>query len=277
MSEELRIENALYKGSDGRCAFFDLHLPENFNGRLVIFVHGYKGFKDWGAWNLVDFECTYNGFGFAKLNLTYNGGNDIYARDFPDLEAFSRNTYSKEINDIRFFLDHLDSLNLPEHSKHLIGHSRGGGVGLIAASEDSRIASICTWAAISSIEKRMPQGEKLEQWKTDGVRYELNTRTQQEMPILYSFYEDFLQNQSRLNIEIACKKIKIPRLLIHGSADEAVLIEEGHQLSEWLQVPLIEIPNANHTFGAQHPMNGYKLPSDLKTVVDLALRFIRDL
>lgn len=277
MDTELRVENDLYLGSDGRRAFYDLHIPENFNGRLVIFIHGYKGFKDWGAWNLVDFEFTYSGFGFAKFNLTHNGGNEIYARDFPDLDAFSRNTYSKEVNDLRFFLDHLDTLNLPEHSKHLIGHSRGGGIGLIAVSEDPRISSICTWSSISNIAKRMPQGENLELWKTTGVRFELNTRTSQEMPILYSLYEDFLKNTTRLNIELACKKIKIPRLLIHGSNDESVSFEEGLELSEWLDVPIIEIPDCNHTFGSQHPMNSYKLPRELKTVVDLTKRFIGDL
>jgi pimeloyl-ACP methyl ester carboxylesterase len=274
VAAEIRIENELYTGSLGRKAFFDVHIPENFNGKLVVFVHGYKGFKDWGAWNLVDFEFTYAGFGFAKFNLSHNGGNQIYAKDFPDLEAFSKNTYSIEVDDIRFFLNHLETLNLPEYSIHLIGHSRGGGVGLIAASEEARIQSICTWAAICDIEKRMPTGEKLEAWRAAGVRYELNTRTQQEMPIAFSMYEDFQRHKNRLNIQYACEKLSIPRLIIHGTADEAVNISEGHQLSSWLHVPLFEIPEANHTFGAVHPFSAYKLPSDLKLVVKLSIDFI---
>jgi pimeloyl-ACP methyl ester carboxylesterase len=272
--KEIRIENELYVGSNGRKSFFDLHIPENFNGKLVVFVHGYKGFKDWGAWNLVDFEFTYNGYGFAKFNLSHNGGNHIYAKDFPDLDAFSKNTYTKEVDDIRFFLNHLASLNLPDCSIHLIGHSRGGGVGIIAASEDTRIASICTWSAICDIEKRMPTGEKLEAWKANGVRYELNARTLQEMPIAYTIYEDFLQRKERLNIRLACEKLHIPKLVIHGTSDEAVDISEGKQLASWLKVPLFEIPGANHTFGAVHPFNEYKLPSDLKTVVKLSMDFI---
>ena len=277
MTAEIRIENELYSGSKGRKAFYDVHIPENFNGKLVVFVHGYKGFKDWGAWNLVDFEFTHAGFGFAKFNLTHNGGNHIYAKDFPDLEAFSQNTYSKEVDDIRFFLNHLETLNLPEYSIHLIGHSRGGGVGLIAASENMRIQSMCTWAAISDIEKRFPTDEKLELWKSEGVRFELNTRTQQEMPIAYDLYEDFIANKNRLNIQAACEKLKIPRLIIHGAADEAVNVSEGHQLAAWLNVPLFEIPGANHTFGAVHPFNEYKLPSDLKTVVKLTIDFFSSL
>jgi hypothetical protein len=45
-------------------------------------------------------------------------------------------------------------------------------------------------------------------------------------------------------------------------------------LSEWLRVPLFEIPDANHTFGAVHPFTEYKLPTDLKTVVKLTIDFI---
>jgi pimeloyl-ACP methyl ester carboxylesterase len=274
MNLEIRIENELYVGSNNRKALFDIHIPENFNGKLVVFVHGYKGFKDWGAWNLVDFEFTYAGFGFVKFNLSHNGGNHIYAKDFPDLDAFAKNTYTKELDDVRFLLNHLEKLNLPKHSIHLVGHSRGGGIALLAASEMAKFESVTTWAAISDIEKRFPIGEKLQQWKRKGVRYELNTRTQQEMPISFDMYEDFIAHKTRLNIQAACEKINIPRMIIHGSADEAVSIQEGYQLSDWLRVPLFEIPEANHTFGAVHPFPEYKLPADLKTAVKLTMDFI---
>jgi alpha/beta superfamily hydrolase len=66
-------------------------------------------------------------------------------------------------------------------------------------------------------------------------------------------------------------------MVIHGSADESVKIEEGRALAEWLNVPLIEIPGANHTFGGVHPMIEYALPKDLKTVVDLTMGFIGNL
>ena len=272
----VRIENGIYQGSNERNSLYDLMIPENFNGKLVVFIHGYKGFKDWGAWNLVQFEFVTNGFGFAKINLSHNGGTIENPIDFPDLEAFSFNTYSKEVDDIKLFLSHLDSLTLPEHSTHLIGHSRGGGDVIIASSEDERIDSFTTWASIASIEKRMPNGELLEKWKNEGVRYEKNTRTGQLMPINYTLFDDFLLNYKRLNIESACGKIRIPRLLIHGTNDESVDISEGQLLASWLNTPLIEIPNANHTFGSHHPWETFLLPPHLNLVVDLTMRFFSE-
>lgn len=272
----LRIENETYIGSDGRLSLYDLLIPENFNGKLIVFVHGYKGFKDWGAWNLVEFEFVCNGFGFAKLNLSHNGGTDRIAKDFPDLEAFGCNTYSKEVDDIRLFIDHLETLELPEHSLHLIGHSRGGGDVIIVSAEDERVSSFASWAGISTIAERIPSGEALEEWREKGVRYEQNARTGQQMPVYFSLYEDIIQHKERLNIEAACEKIHIPRIIIHGTNDEAVNISEGKKLAEWLNSPLIEIPGSNHTFRSSHPWETFLLPPDLQLVVDLTMRFFKD-
>jgi pimeloyl-ACP methyl ester carboxylesterase len=87
-------------------------------------------------------------------------------------------------------------------------------------------------------------------------------------------YEDFIAHEDRLNIQKACEQLVIPRMVIHGTNDSSVNIEEGRKLSEWLRVPLFEIPNANHTFGGVHPLIDYKLPGDLKAVVDLTLGFV---
>jgi uncharacterized protein len=274
---QVRIENGIYHGSEDRPSAFDLVIPAHFNGKLVVFVHGYKGFKDWGAWNMVQFEFLYHGFGFAKFNLSHNGGTADQPVDFPDLEAFSRNTYSKEIDDIHFFLDHLNGLELPDHTLHLIGHSRGGGDVLIAASEREDVRSVTTWAGISTISGRLPHGEALENWKQNGVRFEKNSRTNQDMPVRFDLVEDVLHNAARLNIEKACRKLSVPRLVLHGECDEAVALSEGRDLANWLHVPLIEIPGANHTFGAVHPWTSFELPEHLEMAVTLTRNFIGDL
>ena len=67
---------------------------------LVIFCHGYKGFKDWGAWDLVAKEFAKNDFFFLKFNFSHNGGTVDDPIDFPDLEAFGNNNFSHELNDI---------------------------------------------------------------------------------------------------------------------------------------------------------------------------------
>ncbi|NBP30017.1 MAG: alpha/beta hydrolase, partial [Flavobacteriia bacterium] len=60
-----RITNGIYKGTDGRESLYDLFQPEDWQGDLILFVHGFMGFKDWGAWNLVATYFEQQGFAFA--------------------------------------------------------------------------------------------------------------------------------------------------------------------------------------------------------------------
>ncbi len=70
-------------------------------GPLIIFCHGYKGFKDWGAWPLLSEALAASGFVVIKFNFSHNGGTHKQPIDFPDLEAFGNNNYTKELEDFR--------------------------------------------------------------------------------------------------------------------------------------------------------------------------------
>jgi pimeloyl-ACP methyl ester carboxylesterase len=93
------------------------------------------------------------------------------------------------------------------------------------------------------------------------------------MPHFYSFYENYIENKDQLNIEAACKKIKVPFLPIHGDMDLAVSISEGIQLSRWADVPLEIIKGAEHTFQTKQPWIEPSLPYDMQLVVDKTIAF----
>ncbi|MBC8757031.1 dienelactone hydrolase family protein [Kordia sp. YSTF-M3] len=249
---------------------------------IVIFCHGYKGFKDWGAWDLVAEAFADAGFFFLKFNFSHNGGTISEPIDFPDLEAFGENNYTQELNDLQFVIDYVtnttfefsDEINT-EHSS-LIGHSRGGGIVTIKATEEAKITNVISWAGVSDYASRFPKGEALEHWKNTGVMYVVNGRTKQEMPHFYQFFEDFKTNETRLDIQKATKNIQIPHLIVHGTTDPAVPVEEANELHAWnpnSKLQLIE--NADHVFGAKHPWNETYLPKDLEAVVNATIDFIK--
>ncbi len=269
----IRIKNATYRGSNDRLALYDLTIPADFNGHLIVFIHGYMGFKDWGAWNNLSNYFTEKGFGFSKFNLTHNGTTIAAPYDFKDLEAFAANTYSKEVADVGFFLDHLSQEFKTLPTIHLLGHSRGGGIALLKGN-DSRITSIITLAAISSIHSRFSDQNILEQWKKEGVRYVTNQRTQQQMPHNYDQYLDYLENQEKLSIELAAKNLQQPVLIIHGTEDVSVSITEGEELSEWTATTLVKIEHTDKVFGAKHPWNENYLPAPLELVGEKISEFI---
>ena len=76
---------------------------------MVIFCHGYKGFKDWGAWNVVAGTFQKKGIHFCKFNFSLNGGTLDNPIDFPDLQSFAKNTYTQEVNDLDRVIDHMYS------------------------------------------------------------------------------------------------------------------------------------------------------------------------
>lgn len=267
------LKNATYIGSSNRMSLIDLKVPQNFKNELIVFIHGYMGFKDWGAWNLMEDYFVAHGFGFCKLNLTHNGGTVENGIDFPDLEAFSMNSYTKEMQDVHFALDWLETQFESLPTIHLMGHSRGGGDVLLAGS-DKRVSRIITLAAISSVTKRFSDESMIESWRKDQIRYTVNQRTKQHMPHDFSQYEDFIEHQEQLNIEKAVKKLQKPILLIHGESDVSVSISEGEELSEWANVALHRIPNADHVFGASHPWESSLLPTPLQYVCELVVEFL---
>ena len=269
----MKIKNGIYKGANDRESLFDLSIPDNYNGHLIVFIHGFMGFKDWGSWHLVQDFFNKHGFAFCKFNLSHNGGTTNQAEDFPDLEAFGKNTYSHEIKDVECLLKEINPYFKEQVSTHLIGHSRGGGTALLAA-EQSKVSSICLWASISSISDRFPDEAALKNWKETGVRFVSNTRTKQKLPQYYSLYEDFYENQDKLNIQNKATSCKIPTAVFHGDADQSVDINEGEALASWLQTNLKVIEGADHVFGAQHPWEHNEIPDLLVELCELSLKFI---
>ena len=91
----MELKNNTYHGADGKESLIDLEIPKAFNGQIIIFIHGFMGFKDWGAWHLVQHFFTKMGYGFCKFNTTHNGGTIKNGIDFPDPKSFGQNTCSK--------------------------------------------------------------------------------------------------------------------------------------------------------------------------------------
>ena len=271
-------------GDNKKVILYDVfHNNNSVRKPLVVFSHGYKGFKDWGAWDLVGKEFAENNLFFVKFNFSHNGGTINNPIDFPDLNAFGNNNYSHELDDLERVLNYFKTSN--PHSKNidlnaisLIGHSRGGGSVLVKASENLLVKSIITWAGVSDFKTRFLKENTpdFKKWEDKGVMYVKNQRTKQSMPHFFQFYEDFKKNEKRLNIRCAVEKLTIPYLIIHGEKDQSILPVEAKNLLSWNSNNKLElIKNGDHTFSAKHPWKSDSLPIELKKVVNSTITFIK--
>ena len=225
----------------------------------VVYLHGFKGFKDWGFVHFVGKKIQEAGFNFLSFNFSHNGvGEDLLT--FSQPEKFVRNTYSLELEEAKEVLDHLADGMFTEGAvvkkAGLLGHSRGGGIALLASSHKV-VSAIATWASVSTF-FRYDQ-ETLKKWKEEGVLEVENSRTGQVFGLKYGLYEDLEKNREKLNILEAVRKLKCPLCLIHGEADLAVSSQDGRDIlesAEWSPVEAHFIEDAGHTFGAKHPFDG---------------------
>ncbi|WP_108867755.1 alpha/beta hydrolase family protein [Aquimarina aquimarini] len=276
-----RNNNIYIEGKHNKPILADVFYLENeLQKPIVIFCHGYKGFKDWGAWDLVANSFANAGFFFVKFNFSHNGGTAKQPIDFPDLEAFANNNYNKELDDLETVIDWVTSSDF-EYNKEiitsnitLIGHSRGGGIVTIKAVEDTRVTKLITWAGVSDYKNRFPKGKAFDEWRENKVMYVENGRTQQRMPHYFQFYTSFIEDEERLTIAKAVTKIKIPYLIVHGTDDPTVDVEEGKKINSWNRdSELFLVEGSDHIFGARHPWQKKNLPKYLDVIVQKSINF----
>jgi len=251
------------------------------NKPIVIFSHGYKGFKDWGAWDIMAREIANAGYCFIKFNFSHNGGTVEQPIDFPDLEAFGNNNYTKELHDLGDVIDWAidtfsENSNANTQEVYLIGHSRGGGISILKSAEDNRITKLITLASVCDFGSRSATVGDVEQWRKDGVKYVINGRTKQKMPHYFQFYEDYQNNKEHLDIEQASKTLSIPHLIIHGDKDTSINSSEAELIHQWSNNSKLSIiKNANHVFNVSHPWNDDNLPMEFETVINKVIKFLK--
>ena len=275
-------KNQILEGKHSKPILVDVFYKETNQPKpILIFCHGYKGFKDWGAWNLMAKLFADSGFFFVKFNFSHNGGTVNQPIDFPDLEAFGNNNYTKELDDLETVIDWVftnhefqNAVNFNQLS--LLGHSRAGGIVTIKSEEDQRVTKVITLAGVCDFGNRSATTGDLKQWKKDGVKYVMNGRTQQEMPHYIQFYEDFIKNEERLTIKRAVENLEISHLIIHGDADTSISVEEAKKQHEWNpKSELAIITNADHVFNTKHPWENDKLSKELQEVVEKSIDFLK--
>ena len=248
---------------------------------VVIFCHGYKGYKDWGAWSIMLNQLAEQENFVVSFNFSHNGGTIEEPIDFPDLEAFGNDNFSKQQDDLQSVIDEVLSPDFKFASQvnaqkvTLIGHSRGGGVVILKAAAEKKVTKVISLAPISNYDTSFPSGEVLQNWEQEGVMYVTNGRTKQEMPLYFQLYEDYQKNKEALDISAAAEKITIPHLIVHGTEDFAVTVDNGEKLhTKSKQSELFLLPT-DHVFGAKQPWKSNKMPEALQQITDRMLEFLK--
>ncbi len=258
---------------------YDLYTPVTNHGTIlsvILFVHGFKGFKDWGAFPDACEELARSGFAVLAFNHSKNGVGESMM-DFDQPELFAKQTLSCDLDDIGTLIEALknkeitnDKVILDTDQLGIIGHSRGGHTAVSAAAEYTEIQCLVTWSAVSDYNARWSK-EMIADWNKKGFTEIKNSRTGQIMKLDVDVYNDAQENANRLMAINRVKELHIPVMFIAGKKDEAVSHNETEKLyrncpSDYKEIRLID--NAGHTFEVSHPFEEEDFPTEFSEALD---------
>lgn len=200
------------------------------DGPLVVIGHGVTANKD-RAWAVTLAEGLIAA-GFATLRFSFSGNG---ASD----GEFRESTVTKEVEDLGTVLDAIG-----ERPAVYVGHSMGGAVGVLRAVSDRRIQRLVSLAGMvhtAQFAKRkfgdLVPGEDL-MWEKP------------ECPLSREFMDDMERVGTVVTL---ASRVKVPWLLIHGSADDVVPFAESVEISEGAgtNAKLVCLEQADHLFTGQ--------------------------
>lgn len=265
---------------EGLPIYYDLLVPtvvQSSSLPVIVFIHGFKGFKDWGAFPDACEELVRSGFAVIAFNHSLSGvGKSLTEFDEPEL--FRRQTLSQDLEDVGSIIEAIklkmiksEKASLDTDRIGLIGHSRGGHTAVAAAAEYAEVQCLVTWSAVADYNARWSDKMKSD-WEKKGTTEIVNSRTGQVLPLDKVVYDDAVSNADRLMAINRVRELYIPSLFIAAKEDEAVSYQDSEKLfraspAEDKEIRLID--GTGHTFGVSHPFEGEDFPKPFVEVLGL--------
>jgi dienelactone hydrolase len=153
--------------------YCDARYPTDVPGPrpVVIFVHGFKGFKDWGSNPYVCESLARRGFFSIAFNFSRNG-TEGHGQEFTRLDRFEENTFSREVAELLEVIDAVEGLRVPHFECvdteriGVLGHSRGGGIAILGAVREPAVRAVGVWGSVATFD-RYTEHQK-DRWRRDG-------------------------------------------------------------------------------------------------------------
>ncbi len=199
---------------------------------LVILGHGVTGNKDRPL--LVELADALAENGWPCVRISFSGNGDSEGE-------FKNSNITKEVADLGAVVDQIGSGKRIAY----IGHSMGGAVGALFAARDERVKVLVSLAGMVHT-ARFARREFSDVTPDQGYMWD-----EPDCPLSQAYVDDLTQINNTLD---AAKEVRLPWLILHGTADDIVLPSDSHDLIKVLRKPskLVEIQEAKHSFDGHY-------------------------
>ncbi len=234
------IEEVFIKNSQGLRLAAVLHCPNNDNGKYpaVILLHGFGGYKEEKHIEKLANDLASNGFVAIRFDASgFNESEGAVEKDF---------RISNYLKDIQVVHDYLKSLSYVDKNRVGIwGHSMGGMLSIIFASNHPEMKAICSVSAPQTIGSSKALKPLMAEWeKTGWLSKESSRLGQIKIPFA------FAQDAKNYDVIDYVDKIKVPLMVVIGKKDENVAPEDtkGIYLKASQPKELIEVDDMDHYY-----------------------------
>ena len=174
--------------------------------RVVVIGHGVTGNKDRPL--VLALAEGLSAAGISALRFSFSGNGDSEG-------SFLDSNITKELSDLDAVISFVEGLG-----KKVVyaGHSMGGAVGVSVASQDDRITGLISLAGMVNT-KKFAMTEFGDVTPDNGFMWD-----DEDCPLSQSFMDDLNGIDTLLDKGTS---INVPWLLIHGTEDDVVLIDES--------------------------------------------------
>lgn len=218
------------KNSLGERIDYSFHTGKPNSNDLVVIGHGVTGNKDRPFVAALADGLSQAGIPVLRISFSGNGGSG---------GRFVDSTISKEVGDLGSVFDAVRGRRIC-----YVGHSMGGAVGVLRASEDHRVRLLVSLAGMVHT-KAFAQREFGTVKPGQGLMWD-----DASCPLSQAYMDDMAKIDSVASL---APKIKAPWLFIHGTEDDVVPIQDSYDIFRKANDPaeLIEITGASHVFAGE--------------------------
>lgn len=233
---------------------------------LLLLLHGFKGFRNYSFIPWLAQYAAQTGAIAVRMCFSLNGmKNTSWLVQSPD--DFARNTISRECDDVADLLDAIrnhdefaDLRRMWSGKVSVLGHSRGGGIAMIAAREllqqhPEHLHHVAVWNSVGTWTRWTPR--QAAAWRQAGTFEMQNQRTLQTLNMHSTYLHDIEEHSTRLDLVTASTALTGRLRYVHAQHDLTVPLKEIEQLAQASSTAdgLVIISNTTHTFGMEHPVS----------------------
>ncbi len=205
----------------------DYTYHEGKDNKIVVIGHGVTGNKDRPA--LIALAEGLADAGISALRFSFSGNGESEG-------AFTDSTITKGVADLGTIIDALNGYKVC-----YVGHSMGGAVGVLRAAADERIEVLVSLAGMVHT-KAFAEREFGDVTPDKGFMWD-----DPDCPLSQAYIDDIATIDS---VAKHASKFAVPWLLVHGTEDDIVPIEDSHDVLQHANEPtkLLELPGVDHVF-----------------------------